>query len=100
MVAVFAVGEVHADDIEAILSEGVDCFDGVCLWADRADDGGPTIVLGRSIFGIEGSKPSDLGGANYAAAESAIANVMIAGSKQGREGTMRTYWPSDPLQKP
>ena len=65
VVAVFAVGEVHSDDVEAILSELVDRLNRVRLGTNCADDRGTTIVLGRPVFRIEGSKPSDLGGANW-----------------------------------
>ena len=61
MVFVGAVGEVHADDVEASLAEPVDCLDRVCLGTNCADDGCTAIVLCRLVVGVQLGEPRDLG---------------------------------------
>lgn len=55
------MGEVHADDVQPILAEGVDGSHGVRLRTDGANDRSTAVVLGGFEFGIEGRKPCDLG---------------------------------------
>lgn len=50
VVVVRAVGEVHADNVEADVAQLVDCLDGVGLGADGADDGAAAVVA----LGLEG----------------------------------------------
>jgi len=55
------VGEVHANDIETDLAEGVDLLGRVGLGADGADDGGSSVLLGRCVLSVELAEPLDPG---------------------------------------
>jgi hypothetical protein len=53
-------GEVHADNVETGLAQGVDGLDGVGLGADGADDGRAAVVLLGLVGGVQVGEPGDL----------------------------------------
>jgi len=65
MVVIRAVGEVHANDIDARAPQCSELFDGVCVGPDRRDDGGLAKVLGLrgwldGFCGAQGRVPFEL----------------------------------------
>lgn len=76
VVLVGAVGEVHADDVEAGIAETVDGLDRVGLGANGANDGRAAIVVLRAVGGVEGGEPG----------EAATADVEMILSSSSHEG--------------
>jgi hypothetical protein len=64
MVFVGAVGEVHADDIETRLAQGVHLLGGVGLGADGTNDRGSAVLLRRVVLGVELAEPLNPGPAS------------------------------------
>lgn len=64
VVLVGAVGEVHANDVEAGIAEAVDGLDRVGLGANGADDGGATVVVLGAVGGVEGRQPGEAAAAD------------------------------------
>lgn len=59
MVLVRAVGEVHANDIETCLAEGIDLLSGVGLGSNCADNGGAAVLFLGVVLGVELREPLD-----------------------------------------
>lgn len=64
VVLIRAVREVHADDIEAGITEGVDSLNRVGLGANGADDGSTAVVVSGVVGRVEGREPGELASAN------------------------------------
>lgn len=60
VVLVGAVGEVHANNVEASSTQPVDGLGGVGLGANGADDGGAAEVPLGGVGGVEGGEPVNL----------------------------------------
>jgi hypothetical protein len=69
VVFVRAVGEVHADDVEASLAEGVHLLRRVGLGTDGANDRGASVLLRRVVLGVELAEPFDPGPASIEVVE-------------------------------
>jgi len=83
VVLIAAVGEVHPHNVEASIAKLVDGLYGVCLGADRADDGSPTEVALGLERSVELGEPVD---------SASELEVVEGGSRHPGGSTRRFYF--------